>query len=820
MEKIIKENLFEKIKFSKEGLTSEEAEEKLKIFGFNEIKYFKFNIWEIIKRNIFNSFNLLLFLAAGISFITEGIKAEPILILSFLLVAILVAVIEDYQSNKLAQELLSYFKNYAFVKRDGKWEKIDAKYIAPGDLVKVKAGYIIPADLKIIYAENALTDESIITGENKPIAKNEIIQKETEKEDSVPSNIALAGTTLLNGEIEGVAFATGSSSYFGSLAKKTLEIEKETAYQKMMDDFAKKIGYFTFAIMALILLINFIKPHPIELKELFIFIIVLVVAIVPEFLPAMTILSLSLAGEKLAKRGLVIKRLSAIEDIGGTQILCVDKTGTITTNHLSLKGILSNEKKKLIRYFLADYYLAQSETAYEKTLLKKIKEMPSYNNIKLIKNYEFDPGKRIKRIIIEENSQKIEIIKGAPEQILKLLSLNEKESQKWLKTFKEEDQKGLRTLGIGYIIYKNDSSILHSEFLGILSFYDPIKKSAYEAMKTAKKLNIQVKILSGDAPNVVKQVAQQLDIIKNNEKIITADELTNLAPAKFKEIVEKTNAFARVFPEDKLKIIKTLQEKNFVGFLGEGINDAPALKIANVALAVENATDVAKEEADIILKEKDLKTIIDGIFEGRKTLENIGKYIKHTLSDNFGNLTFIAFLTLFLPFVPLTPLQVLLTDFITDLPILAFAKDKVSKDETEKPTQLSSYHLFLLLLILGGIAGITNILGYLFVRSSGEQMIRTFLFLLTTLNGLFVSLIVRTKKNFLKSKPSFFFKSVLILCLILTVVFLFVPPVAKIFDFVLLPKNLIIAAIFITIAFMVATELGKRAFYKKYPDAI
>ncbi|GIW65630.1 MAG: magnesium-translocating P-type ATPase [Candidatus Parcubacteria bacterium] len=832
------------LKTSQEGLNEKEAEKRLRKFGLNKISSFKIDLLEIIKRNCLNFLNIFLFIAGLLSFLIKGPEVETNLIFFFLILSILIAIFQDYRVNKLSEKLLSYFKNYAWVKRDGKWQEIEAEYLVPGDYVKVQAGYLIPADIRILKTEDALVDESIITGESEPIYKNaelsELIQNLQKNSASsasvlrssvIPENISLLGTTLIKGEIEGIVLVTGKESYFGSIAKKTIEISKETAYEKMMDQFAKNISFLAILIALIIISINLLKPGYPNFQELIIFSIVLAVAIVPEFLPTMTVLALSLAGNRLAKKGLVIKRLSSIEDLGAIQILCTDKTGTITTNELRLERIitqtgneqqtdkaeiinmntmtehsaLSPDKSMFIKYFLADYYFTQEATPYDKAILEKIKEMSDYSNWELIEDTDFDPIKRIRKIIVKVNDGIIEIVKGSPEEIAKIT-----QDDNCLEIFKREDKNGLRTLALA----------VNNKFLGIASFVDPLKESAFSAINLAKRLNLEIKILTGDSLNVARAVGLKLGLIEENERVVLGEEIRNLTGEELKKIVKETKIFARVLPEDKLKIIEVLQKEKFVGFLGEGINDAPALKIVNVALAVDTATDIVKQEADIILKEKDLKTIIDGIYQGRKVLENIGKYIKHTMSDNFGNLTSVAILTSILPFVPMTPLQVLLTNFLTDIPLIAFANDNVEIKEIKKPVKMSSYHLILLLLGLGIIAGTINILGYLIVKNQSIEIIQTYIFFLTTITGLIVSFLIRTKNWFFLSKPSKSFIIASIIGLISTIVFIFLPSFNKIFGFSSLNQKLIFTSLVLILAFILGTEIVKKVFYKKFPDVI
>jgi Mg2+-importing ATPase len=893
------EEILKELKTSKEGLDENEVKERLKIYGLNKIVSFKIDLLEIIKRNALNFFNIFLFFAGFLSFLIKGPEIETILIFFFLFLSILIAVLQDYRINKLSEKLLSYFENYAYVKRNGKWQKINAKEIVPGDYIKVSAGYLIPADLRILKAEDALVDESIITGESEPVFKNtrtnadltrtnadsiypnnNRIDYPNEKPNNksfghdsgnsfaqnsgnnvslresalIPENIALMGTTLIKGEIEGIVFATGKESYFGSVAKKTLEIEKETAYQKMMSHFTKNIAFVSIFIALAVIFINLLKPGYPNIQELIIFAIVLAVAIVPEFLPTMTVLALSLAGNRLAKRGLVIKRLSAIEDLGAIEILCTDKTGTITTNELKLERIItrtdadltqtnadkSKVEEEFIKYFLADYYLTEEITPYEKAILEKLTDADftrtnansktdegnnlslrrsasslresASKNFELIEDIDFDPIKRIRKIIVKENGKEIEIIKGAPENVLDYLRPENKDY--WLKIFENEDKNGFRTLALG--IKTNEESKL----LGIASFFDPLKETAFSAIQLAKSLNLEIKILTGDSLEVARKTALELSLIEKDEKVVLGEEIRNLSEDEAKKIIKEAKVFARVLPEDKLKIIEILQKEKFVGFLGEGINDAPALKIANVALAVDNASDVVKQEADIILKEKDLKTIVEGIYSGRKVLENIGKYIKHTMSDNFGNLTSVAILSSILPFVPMTPLQVLLTNFLTDIPLVAFAYDNVNIKEIKKPLKMSGKHLVFLLLALGIIAGLVNVFGYLIVRKESVEVIRTYIFFITTMTGLLVSFLIRTKNWFFLSQPSKFFVIASIFGLVLTLIFIFLSPFKNIFLFSSLNPQLLAYAFLLMFVFVLGTESVKKLFYKKFPDII
>ncbi len=624
------------------------------------------------------------------------------------------------------------------------------------------------------------------------------------------------GTTVVQGYLEGIVFAVGKNSYFGSIAKSTLEIPKETAFKKIMDNFAKVLSYFAIFLILILIITNQIKGGVISLNELLIFSIVLAVAIVPEMMPLMTVLSLSIASLDLAKKGAIVKRLSAIEDLGTIEILCTDKTGTITQNKLELIGIKSKNESDFVYYFLIDYYLLENNNPYNLAISAKLNQNIKYENVKTLNFEPFDPIKRSEIINILKDNQNIKVIKGSPENVLNYVYENKEldDYKNWLKIFEEEDKKGLRTLALA--IESNNKK----EFLGLASFKDPLKETAKEAIDLAKKLNLKIKILTGDSPYVSKNVALELGLIKEDEEIITGDFIRNIEDKKLQEIAEKYTVFARMLPEDKERILKVLQKNNFVGFLGEGINDSPGLKIANVAIVVDTASDIAKELSDILLKEKDLKLIVESIKKGRETLENLGKYVKHTMSDNFGNLTAVSILTMFLNYIPLTPIQILLTNFLTDIPIVAIAKDKVDVEDIKYRVDFSPFVLFSLSLILGIVAGFINILTYLIFKNYEVDYIRSMIFFVTTMTGLLVYFSIRTKKIFIKSKPSPFSFIIVLLSVILTVIFLQVYPLNKIFGLKPIYKSHTLYILLLLAAFFIFTEIFKLIFYKIKPDAI
>lgn len=810
------EEIFEILKTSESGLNEEEAQKRLKEYGPNKVKYFKIDLLEIAKRNLLNYFNILLFIAGILALIINGFSIETILIFIFFFIASFLSIYQDYKSNKLAEELLSYFKIYAKVKRDNEFKIIDSEKLTIGDYVRVEAGYLIPADIRIIKSENALVDESILTGESEPVIKNENLCQAESIYDA--KNIGFSGTTVVSGYIEGIVIAIGQMTYLGKIAKSTLEISKETGYQKTFNKFAKYITLYAAFLIILLFVFNFLKPEPIPLKELILFAITLAISIIPEFLPGVTVLTLSISALKLAKRGLVIKRLSSIEDLGGIEILCTDKTGTITKNEMVLKEIISEDIDNLLKYGLIDCWQLGEKDFYIDAIKEKFDEKLNKfkienKDLKIIEVFPFDPKERVKKIKIEEGREVKILIKGAPENIISYID-DENLKEKHLQEFKKYSQMGHRTLSFG-LLEKNTF-----KYLGLAIFEDPLKETTKETIEKAKKINLKIKILTGDAKEVAEKVAIDLGLCEKGE-VILGEDLDKMSKEELLKVCEKYNVFARVLPEHKFKIISALQEKYFVGYLGEGINDALALKTSDVSIVVDTATDITKEEADVILREKDLSLIVDAIYEGRKAVFNIGKYLKHTMSDNFGNFFSVAFLSLILKYTPLTPVQVLLTNLLTDLPLAFIAYDNVKNKDIKKSIEISSFEFIMLLVLLGMVAAFINIGAYLLVKDYSIDIVRTTIFLITTLTGIFVMFSIRTKDWIIFApKMPFIVLLSLIVSIFLTFMFILHSFFMRIFSFKFLPIGIIYKLLILLTIFFILTELAKKLYYKIFPDSL
>ncbi len=532
-------------------------------------------------------------------------------------------------------------------------------------------------------------------------------------------------------------------------------------------------------------------------------------------------ISFSNGALKLAKRNVLVKRLSAIENLGNIEILCTDKTGTITENKLILEEIFSQNEEKCLTFA----YLA-SEFVKKKGIIKNSFDLAIYEKIKekeikgeLLAEIPFSSHRLMNSILVEKDNHKFLIVRGAPEKILEITKNNFDKDQ-ILKICQEKGKEGKRILAVAFKEFFKDNykdeDEKNLEFLGLLFFTDPLKKDARETIKLAEGLGIQVKILTGDSKEVATQIAKEIGIIKNENQVILGKDLENLSEKEFEEVCKKYQVFARVLPETKLKIIKSLQKKYDVGFIGEGINDVPALKISNVAISVKGAAEISKEVSDIILLKDDLRVIVEGIKLGRSIFYNVQKYIKATLASNFGNMYSVAGISLISKVLPMLPTQILLLNLLSDLPLVGVSTDNLDSEELKKPklqkfSQIVSY-IFLLALI----SSLFDFIFFGLFYPKGEKYIQTYWFLLSILTETMIILSIRTRRFFISAKPP----SKILIFLSISVIFIsFFLPFTQLgqnyFQFIKLEINLILIIIILSLLYIISNELVKY-FYFKY----
>jgi len=754
---------------AKRGLDLKSVATNRAKFGLNSLAIKELNAWRIFFRQFRSAFIYLL-LGAMVITIFLGENINTFMIFIFLAVNTGLGFFQEYHSEKTVKLLNKYTLPRAKVLRGGKIEEIISKKLVPGDIIILKTGDKIPADIRLIEQNNLIVDETILTGESITVYKSAEILEHHPTAYHEALNLGFSGTDVLRGEAKGLVLAIGRNTAFGRIASLTVESQKISDFEKGISNFSKFIIKLVGLTLLIVFLANiFIKQGNIDILKLIVFSVALTVSVIPEALPLVTTFSLARGARRLAENKVIVKRLSAIEDLGAIEILCSDKTGTLTENKLTVANIHSDnpsqtlflanlasafELKKRIEPF--DIALEQELTAKQKQQIKKAVK---------IAEEPFDPKTKRNIILAKINRKNLLIVRGAPEAVIELCTKFDNKSRKNINDWVlREGEQGHRVLAIAYKeekgVDKKDNilKMLSSDnftFAGAISFVDPIKPSSLETVNKARELGVRIMIITGDSLEVAGAVGRKIGLIDSPDKVISGEKWEKMTANHRQRCLDGCSVFARVSPEQKFKIIQSLRTKYMVGFLGEGINDAPALKIAGVSLVVDSAADIAREAADIVLLKKNLEVILNGIKEGRQVFANTTKYIQSTLASNFGNFFAVATASLLIDFLPMLPIQILLLNLLSDTPMISVSTDNVDQDELVSPKKYEVKDIIILAIILGLVSTVFDFIFFgIFVRMS-PGVLQTNWFIGSILTELSLIFSIRTKSVFIKgSKPS------------------------------------------------------------------
>jgi Mg2+-importing ATPase len=823
-----KQEFLEELQTSSTGLSQEEANNRLAEYGKNQLTRTGHNALRTFIRQFQSSLVYLLVAACLISLWLRD-YSDATLIAIILFINTTLGFYQEYKSERIVEKLSRFISKQVLVKRDGKIFAVNETDIVPGDLVIVCEGDIAVADMRLIEVDNLQVNESQLTGESVPVTKR---ASDEMPQDSAGQNLSFVytGSIIEKGEGIGVVYATGNCTQFGIIASLSTETKKETQYEKFLFSFSGLLIKVTLVGLALIFVLKilFNSGHLSNVAELLLFIVALAVAVVPEVLPVIATVTMTSGAMKLAKKQVVVKRLSSMEDFGNVTMLCTDKTGTITENKMTVTKVTSEDERFMLTLAYASIQKIngqkkQFQNSFDEAFINYIpKEIKTLDDrFKILRELPFDPDARRRRTVVFDGQTKKHylVVIGSTQTLLEIAK-NQKQAR-CSEELISERKEGLRHIAVAYkeIIYDEDFDILKNErgveFLGFATLLDPLRPAAKDTIKQAEKLGIAIKILSGDSREVAAYVGKEVGLLSGGQVVYTGEELEAMPKEKFESTVKNNPVFARVSPQQKYDIIKVLKQDNVVAYQGDGINDAPSLKLADVAIAVDSATDIANENADIVLLSDNLEVIINGIKNGRAIFVNINKYIKYTLVGNWGNFIALGILYLLSSDLPMLPIQVLFTSVITDIPFISISTDTVEDSEVILPEKHNTKELIMLPLVLGVPTALFSLCSFYLIHNKDQILIQTVLFLLFTMLQMFAFFSVRTAGHFWKgAKPSFTLSILFFLALVLSVLSTYIQPFQTWFHFISLPAYGIMVMLLMMILYLVIMDVVKWEYYK------
>jgi Mg2+-importing ATPase len=819
---------------SQDGLSPEQLSERLRLHGVNAVEQrARRATLRLLLRQFASPLVLILVFAAVLSLVLRD-WVEASIILAIVLGSCLLGFSQEYRASSAIARLRQRLALTVRVRRGGQSVSVNAASIVPGDLVELSAGNLIPADGVILQANDFLVSEAPLTGESFPVEKRSGTVAE-----SAPlaqrSNCVYQGTSVRSGTATALVVKTGRDTEVGALADNLASADPETEFARGVRHFGYLLLRVMLVIVLLVLAVNYWLQRPV--LESLLFAVALAVGLSPELLPAIVSVTLSHGAREMARRGVLVRRLEAIENLGSIDVFCTDKTGTLTAGVVSLDSAVDGQGSISAHVAQLAYLNAAFETGIDNPLDRAIVAAGERSGLALAPFTKVDEipydfiRKRLTIVAADATAQHLMVTKGAFTQVLSICtSMQERNGEAALDAaarahlqayFEQQSALGFRVLAVATKRTAPQPHYHHADesgmcFAGFLLFFDPPKPEAAQTIHDLAALGIRIKIITGDNRHVAAHVASAIGL--RRIETLTGEQLAGLKDEALWHAARRTDLFVEVDPQQKERIIVALQRSGHaVGYLGDGINDAPALKAADVGISVDQAVDVARESADIILLRPDLDALRRGVEDGRRTFANTLKYISITTSANFGNMVSMALATPLLPFLPLAAKQILLNNFLSDLPSMAISTDRVDSEHIARPQRWNLAEIRRFMLVFGLVSTLFDLLAFallLRVFSSGETQFQTAWFVISLLTELAVVLVLRTRGFSLRSRPSDVLLWTTIAVGLLAVVLPYFTPAAALFGFVPLPAHVLLAAALIVTGYIAATELAKRWFYR------
>lgn len=786
------------------GLASADVAELQHEYGKNELPKSEHQFLKLLIRQIKSVFIAMLLVAAFVTYLL-GEPFDAGFILVFVVLGIGISLFQEYKSNAAAEKLQSYLVHTITVRRDNIDVDVPVSELVPGDILKLESGDVIPADAVVRYAQGFQVNETTFTGESVPVAKVASMEVAPREESQL-----LQGTMVVRGLAYAEVTKTGVQTRLAQIAKQTSAIEGESELTKGIDKISTFILRATLITLLFIVLANImIEGADADIPHLLIFAIALAVSVIPEALSLVMMFSLSRGALRLAKNHVIVKRLSAVQDLGSIELLCTDKTGTITENKLVYQNdylIPESPWHPLVLSRLTACNLDERnpepfDQATDAALSDE--QRTQVLRYELIEEEPFDPAVRSNGARVKDaEGRELHIRRGSPEYFIDQGLISHDVVGQWLE---DEERQGHRVLGVSYDAGEG------ARFGGFVAFADTLKSSTAKTLKQARELNVAVTIITGDSLKVAEAIGREVSLVTKEDEVIEASEFFALPSQEQHRRVGLIRVFARTTPEQKLSLIMLLKEKYTVGFLGEGINDAAALKAANVSLVVQSASDVARETADIVLLKSNLRVIIEGIRFGRETHANTLKYIRATLVSNFGNFYAVAIGSLFITFLPMLPKQLLLLNLLSDFPMMAIAFDRVSRAEIARPQKYDFRALYIIFITLGLVSTAFDFLWFALFFKDGAGVLQTNWFIASVITEIILLFSIRSMLPIEKAGlPAPLIMWLSGGALIATVALPMIPLTAHYFEFVTPSAHDMTLILSLAVLYLGVTEMVKR----------
>lgn len=847
------EDLLAQLTTNTAGLSAEEAEERLDEYGENTITISNRNTtWHMLRESVVNPFNMILLLVAAVTYFTDVVMSiEPdyvtvIIILSLVVLSSLVAFVQSMRSNAAVEKLFEMISNKADVWREGVLTEIPMDEVVPGDIVRLSAGDMIPADVRFLRTKDTFVAQAALTGESQPVEKFGTPPDEQNVSLTDLRNIGFMGSNIVSGSAMAVALSTGNDTYFGSMAKTLSGDRAKTSFERGVDSVSHLLVRMMLVIIPIVFLINGVAKG--DWSSALLFSISIAVGLTPEMLPVIMTSTLAKGAVTMSRHQVIVRTLGAIQTFGEIDVLCTDKTGTLTEDKIVLEKYMNlhgEDDTRILRHaFLNSYFQTGLKNLIDLAIINRARQYgleelaARYNRVDEI---PFDFTRRRMSVVLEDSNKKRQLItKGAVEEILAISShveigghvmpIDDAARRVAMATYEKYNSDGLRMLAVAQ---KNEvpgseafsvADEREMVLIGFVGFLDPPKESAKAAITALQDHGVRTVVLTGDSEGVAVKVCKKVGV--RTEVVLSGRDIDQMDDEALLAAIRVCDLFAKLSPSQKSRVVKAFQTAGHtVGYMGDGINDAPPLRQADVGISVDSAVDIAKETADIILLKKDLMVLEEGVIEGRHTFGNIVKYIKMAASGNFGNMISVLIASIFLPFLPILPVQILTQNILTDFSQMGMPFDDVDKEFLKKPRRWETDSIRSFMVFLGPLSSVFDIICFAVLwwviganRMELAPLFHGGWFVFGTVSQVLIIHMIRTSKiPFLQSRPSL---PLIISTAIVTVVALVIgfTNFAVGLDMQPLPLSFLFWLGLILVGYALSTEVMKRIYVKRYGE--